>query len=250
MKKGPYILLSLISLLLVAVTPVRAKPSRTSDWGKFVEKIVEQDSRNWLFNRFDFGSVHNARIVAETNDRRTLLVSADYTFNRGAVGSVRMVLVDGRLACTEYWDRPGMCHGYIPTELLSLYAGPSGSHGGRSVEAPPDRVAESDSSADPLALLVGCFATGDEKFSDVRVVKEGGRYFFSAKVERNGGWVDYHQFPMNVMSRMEIKLFAGDASDDIDAALAEHNIKVFHSASGVSVFVLGKVLAARRVSCS
>jgi hypothetical protein len=98
-------------------------------WNRTIENIVERDSQRWFFNRFDRGSVHNARRVATSDDGRTVLVGADYTFNNGQDGYLAVVVTDKQITCVEYWDKPGACAGYMPADLNAMRDAPNGGGG-------------------------------------------------------------------------------------------------------------------------
>jgi hypothetical protein len=72
-----------------------------------MDRVILTDSRGWMFNRYDRGSVRNTRVAA-TNGRDAV-VESNYTYNGGTLGWVRAYIRGDRLACVEYHDFPGSC---------------------------------------------------------------------------------------------------------------------------------------------
>ncbi len=86
---------------------VSAPAERMSELDQLMDRIILTDSRGWMFNRYDRGSVRNTRVAA-TNGRDAV-VESNYTYNGGMVGWVRAYVLGDRLACVEYHDFPGRC---------------------------------------------------------------------------------------------------------------------------------------------
>jgi hypothetical protein len=78
-------------------------------WNKALNELVALDSRTWLLNRYDYGSMVNARVIATSASRDVLVIRGEYTYNGGARGWVS-VRVDGDgPKCLEFWDFAGSC---------------------------------------------------------------------------------------------------------------------------------------------
>lgn len=80
---------------------------RMSELDQLMDRVILTDSRGWMFNRYDRGSVRNTRVAA-TNGRDAM-VESSYTYNGGVSGWVRAFIIGDRLACVEYHDFPGRC---------------------------------------------------------------------------------------------------------------------------------------------
>jgi hypothetical protein len=72
-----------------------------------IDKLLKKDAAGWLFNKYDADSVHNVNVSTEGG--RVTSVRADYTFNRGQPGWVRVDYNKGAVPCLLYWDTPGEC---------------------------------------------------------------------------------------------------------------------------------------------
>jgi uncharacterized protein len=103
--------------------------SSMSEMDAVMDRIITRDSWGWMFNRYDRGSVRNTRV--EARDGRDRLVYGEYTYNGGTPGWVRLLIIDGHLACVEYHDFAGACrpvgarsYAYgITSRLLAAAAG-------------------------------------------------------------------------------------------------------------------------------
>jgi len=113
-------------------------------WDKKIDKMIGRDSQRWLFNRYDYGSVRNARRRATSDDGHTIIVAADYTYNNGIDGYVNIVVTDGEVTCIEYWDKPGACASYMPAELNALRSSPGGGNYSSSDSSGCDMGCQSD----------------------------------------------------------------------------------------------------------
>ncbi|MDX2277403.1 MAG: hypothetical protein NW206_18300 [Hyphomonadaceae bacterium] len=74
-----------------------------------IDAVIASDSRGWMFNSYDRGSAHNARIEERSSDGRSAVVFSEYTYNGGSPGWVRAQVQDGVFSCVEYWDFAGRC---------------------------------------------------------------------------------------------------------------------------------------------
>lgn len=74
-----------------------------------MDQIVHTDSRGWMTNTYDRGSMNNVRMEARSDDGRLHLVRGEYTYNGGYAAWVRVRFRDGQVQCMEYWDFSGAC---------------------------------------------------------------------------------------------------------------------------------------------
>jgi hypothetical protein len=75
------------------------------------EQYVRQDSQGWAFNRYDFGSLTNVKIVSGKAGVGTYVMRGEYTYNGGAPGSVMVEMNGPNLSCIQFWDAVIGCRG-------------------------------------------------------------------------------------------------------------------------------------------
>lgn len=102
----PVMIAASAATMVQARQPEPAGPARPDNGAiaKALDSSITQNAQNWLFNRYDAGSLGNVAIV-ETPDRDTMIVRATYTFNGGQQGSVTARIIRGTVQCLQYWDR-------------------------------------------------------------------------------------------------------------------------------------------------
>ena len=111
---------TLVLFILAAIcgsTPLRAEDLAALNRG--LDAIVVEDSQTWVFNQYDAGSMHDAKIVSRESDD-SIVVYGEYTFNGGTSGWVKVLLVKGEPQCLEFWDFKGICRelGHSPSQLI------------------------------------------------------------------------------------------------------------------------------------
>ncbi len=74
-----------------------------------LDNVIRVDSRGWLMNQYDVGSVTNARMEESSRADRSGVLFGEYTYNGGRPGWVRVRIADGVAQCVEYWDFQGRC---------------------------------------------------------------------------------------------------------------------------------------------
>lgn len=74
-----------------------------------LDAIVRYDSQAWMMNRYDYGSISNARFRERSRDGRTAVAEGDYSYNGGMRGWIRARIQNGQVSCIEYHDFPGNC---------------------------------------------------------------------------------------------------------------------------------------------
>lgn len=106
-----------------------------SDLDTALDNIVSEDSRGWLFWRFDRGSVRNARI--ESHDASGITrIYGEYTFNRGQKGWVRVNLRDEKVECIRFWNE-GSCRPFKRPPSHGILSGFAAGIGSASSNSAP-----------------------------------------------------------------------------------------------------------------
>ncbi len=135
---------------------------------KLIDRIVQEDSRVWVVDRYIAGSTHNSHILEFTRSQDRVVVYSDFRYvdslggnarnNSIDDGWVKTVFVKGKLDCLEYHDGFGVCKklGDLSTgvKLLMLY--------GRG--AAQEQKSDTQDENDPMAQFgseVCHFASGD-----------------------------------------------------------------------------------------
>lgn len=123
------------------LTPTEQAENRTFLTGlaKSLDEVVTLDSASWVINRYDRGSMTNAKTLAHGADRRSALVYGEYTFNGGRHGWVKGRIANGQYTCLEYWDGTGCrplghpeSHKVVAGLLFAMFAGAMSGGGGGS----------------------------------------------------------------------------------------------------------------------
>jgi hypothetical protein len=89
--------------------------SNIAEWVRYagieraLDAILQVDSRNWLLNRYDKGSVTNGRILQRSANGLSDVLQGDYQYNGGSRGWIKVQLQNGELKCMEFWDARGTC---------------------------------------------------------------------------------------------------------------------------------------------
>ena len=71
-----------------------------------MDAVVQLDSRSWMFNRYDVGSMTGVYV---SNFGDISVAHGDYTYNRGVRGWVRIQFSGEQIRCVEYHDFAGTC---------------------------------------------------------------------------------------------------------------------------------------------
>jgi len=89
-------------------TPIhRPTFSPASDLDKELDNFVAFDSRSWMMNHYDKGSMHNSTSVRSSG--ATLIATGHFTYNRGNAGWVKIRFVRNKFKCIEFHDFSGIC---------------------------------------------------------------------------------------------------------------------------------------------
>jgi len=84
----------------------RVPPRPASSLDRSLDAIVQADSRSWVFNRYDVGSMSNARVISRSKPQRSVVIYGEYTFNGGSRGWIKARIKHGVVACVQFWDGP------------------------------------------------------------------------------------------------------------------------------------------------
>ena len=74
-----------------------------------LDAVLQLDSRAWLINRYDVGSVANGKFLAKSKDGLSDALYGEYEFNGGRKGWLKVQLEGGNAKCIEYFDAFGIC---------------------------------------------------------------------------------------------------------------------------------------------
>jgi len=93
------------------VAQVNAVPTTSPEaarYGKILDGIVREDSKAWVSNRYDTGSMITGYIF-KSSDGSATSVKGLYTFNGGQSGWVVAEFSGNRLSCLKFWDFADTC---------------------------------------------------------------------------------------------------------------------------------------------
>ena len=79
---------------------------------KLVEDLIYAQSKKWVMNRYENGSVSNVRVVAKDAQNRPTKMTANYVFqgfSGRSNGSVTLTYNDGLPECLYFYDFPNTC---------------------------------------------------------------------------------------------------------------------------------------------
>lgn len=79
---------------------------------KLVEDLVYAQSKKWVMNRYQIGSVSNVRVVSRDAQNRPTKITANYVFqgfSGRSNGSVTLTYNDGLPECLYFYDFPNTC---------------------------------------------------------------------------------------------------------------------------------------------
>lgn len=101
---------SLVFILIMMSGVVSGTHSQTANdiprLTQAMDAVVQLDSRSWMFNRYDVGSMTGV-YVSDFGD--ISVAHGDYTYNRGVRGWVRIQFTGEQICCVEYHDFAGTC---------------------------------------------------------------------------------------------------------------------------------------------
>ncbi|MEO1399504.1 MAG: hypothetical protein AAFU56_11650, partial [Pseudomonadota bacterium] len=87
-----------------------------------LDQVIAIDSRSWLFNRYNFGSVSNVEILEADPATSRAVVYGEYVYNNYSRGWIKVVFDQGSVNCVEYHDFRGTCRaiGNNPAAYVAL----------------------------------------------------------------------------------------------------------------------------------
>ena len=139
-----------------------ADPEVSRELHLLLERTLAEDSRSWLFNRYDVGSVTTRIAVKKDDARHALFVIGGYTVNQGKRMMAIVALQNGRIVCIATSDFPGVCRpvGQPPSHQIAraLAQGNGQPHpgGGRASELPGGCYDAESRHAGEVALDSSC----------------------------------------------------------------------------------------------
>ena len=96
-----------------AIMPIPGVPFRDQNYQRLLEDLVQDQSKNWLVNRFISGSVIDVTVYLRDSLGRPATVNADYAYTdmgvRRANGEVELRFTDGLPTCLYFADAPANC---------------------------------------------------------------------------------------------------------------------------------------------
>lgn len=91
----------------VGMLSIAAQAKKPPSIGEILDRYVLEDSKGWMFNRYDAGSMTNVKYKTQGKDMQ--IVRGYYTYNGGNSGWVEVEVVGGEVQCFRYWDFPDRC---------------------------------------------------------------------------------------------------------------------------------------------
>lgn len=84
----------------------KSREAATQTILSIMNNVVSIDSRQWIINRYEQGTMRNLRtgFVKYHLGGFGITYTADYTFNRNRKGSVTFYMANDRIYCIKYWD--------------------------------------------------------------------------------------------------------------------------------------------------
>ena len=91
-------------------TPIQPLPtSPLQGLPAVLDNALIRDSRSWLSNRYDVGSVTDTRVLAKGKDGRPSQLAGNYSYNGGMRGWIKVSLSGDTVSCVELHDFAGQC---------------------------------------------------------------------------------------------------------------------------------------------
>lgn len=82
------------------------------NYSKLVEDLIYEQSKTWVMNRFESGSVSDVSVSSRDNQGRPSKITAHYIYNgfsNRSQGSVTLTFTDGLPECMYFFDFPATC---------------------------------------------------------------------------------------------------------------------------------------------
>jgi hypothetical protein len=87
-----------------------------------LDATLRAESSTWVMDRYVAGSISNIHVVRARNASSATIISANYAYTDGRVGSFKEQIVHGKLQCIEFWNFPGQCRGIGASPSRSIAA--------------------------------------------------------------------------------------------------------------------------------
>ena len=103
---------AMASSLRPAPTPMPVQPLPTSSMQGLpavLDNALIRDSRSWMSNHYDIGSVSDTRVLAKAKDGRPAQLAGNYSYNGGMRGWIKVNLSGDTISCIELHDFAGQC---------------------------------------------------------------------------------------------------------------------------------------------
>jgi hypothetical protein len=89
--------------------PSSAGPAKDQNYTRFLEDLVQEQSKSWFMNRYVSGSTSNVVVTSRDAAGRPSKLVGHYLFNGRSQGSVTVDFTDGLPECMYFFDLPSTC---------------------------------------------------------------------------------------------------------------------------------------------
>jgi hypothetical protein len=106
-------------------SPLPTKPApqpNSQSLNQQLDRVIAEDARSWLINRYTPGSARDASVVDFDPATGRAVVFGRYTYNGSSTGWIRVVFNQAKPQCVEYHDFAGTCRaiGNNPSHYIAL----------------------------------------------------------------------------------------------------------------------------------
>ncbi len=89
--------------------PPAGAPGKDQNYTRFLEDLVQDQSKGWFMNRYVTGSTANVGVTSRDAAGRPTKIVGHYLFNGRSQGSVTLDFDDGLPSCMYFFDLPTTC---------------------------------------------------------------------------------------------------------------------------------------------
>ncbi len=89
--------------------PPAGAPGKDQNYTRFLEDLVQDQSKGWFMNRYVSGSTSNVAVTSRDAAGRPTKIVGHYLFNGRSQGSVTLDFDDGLPSCMYFFDLPTTC---------------------------------------------------------------------------------------------------------------------------------------------
>jgi hypothetical protein len=75
-----------------------------------IDSLIATDSLGWYANVYDRGSVRDVTVIERMLDSSNYVARANYTYNNGKPGWVKVRFINETFGCIEFFDSGGYCN--------------------------------------------------------------------------------------------------------------------------------------------